>query len=207
MAHTRGVPKTNADKLLDLARKSGVLRARDLDAYKIPREYLTRLVQQGQLVRQARGLYVSTSSPKSAHHNLVQVAVRVPDGVVCLLSALAFHGITTQQPPATWLALPRGARRPKLDYPPLRICHYSEPAFSAGVETHRIEGHSVKIYSVAKTITDCFKYRNKIGLDIALEALQIAWRKKKVTMADIEKYAAICRVSRVMRPYLEALVA
>ena len=201
------MPKTASDKVLALARKSGVLRARDLDAYHIPREYLARLVQRGLLEHQGRGLYTPASVSKSAHHTLVQVAVRVPDAVVCLLSALAFHGITTQQPPVVWLALPRSARRPKLDYPPLRICHYSEPAFSAGVETHRIEGRSVKIYSVAKTIADSFKYRNKIGLDVALEALQTAWRNKKVSMHDIEQHAAICRVSRVMRPYLEALVA
>lgn len=201
------MPKTTSDKVLALARKSGVLRARDLDAHHIPREYLARLVQRGLLEHQGRGLYAPASVSKSAHHTLVQVAVRVPDGVICLLSALAFHGITTQQPPAIWLALPRSARRPKLDYPPLRICHYSEPAFDAGVETHRIEGRSVKIYSVAKTIADCFKYRNKIGLDVTLEALQTAWRSKKVSMREIDKYAAICRVNRVMRPYLETLVA
>ncbi|MBN1378426.1 MAG: type IV toxin-antitoxin system AbiEi family antitoxin domain-containing protein [Gammaproteobacteria bacterium] len=200
------MPKTASDKVLALAQKSGVLRARDLDEHNIPREYLARLVQRGLLEHQGRGLYTPASVSKSAHHTLVQVAVRVPDGVICLLSALAFHGITTQQPSVVWLALPRSARRPKLDYPPLRICHYSEPAFSAGVEAHRIEGRPVKIYSVAKTIADCFKYRNKIGLDVALEALQTAWRNKKVSMRDIEQHAAICRVSRVMQPYLEALV-
>lgn len=201
------MPKTTFDKVLDLAREKGVLRSRDLDAHRIPREYLVRLVRQGRLERRSRGLYVLPSAGRTEHHALVQVAVRIPDGVVCLLSALAFHGITDQQPPAVWLALPRNTRRPKLEYPPLRVCSYSEPAFSAGVQTHAIEGRAVKVYSAAKTIADCFKYRNKIGLDVTLEALRTAWRQKKVSMDDIENYAAVCRVSRIMRPYLEVLVA
>lgn len=199
------MPRTPADKVKELARKAGVLRAGDIAAHGIPREYLVRLVRQGVLERQSRGLYTLAGSRKSAHHTLAHVAARVPGGVICLLSALAFHGITTQQPHEVWVALPQNSRRPKLDYPPLRVCLYSRPAFIAGVETHRIEGRSVKVYCAAKTIADCFKYRNKIGLDVALEALQEAWRRKRVSMNELEKHAAICRVSRVMRPYLEAL--
>ena len=199
--------KTATDRVLDLARKTGVLRAKDLIAHNIPREYLARLVKQGVLERHGRGLYVLPSAELTEHHSFVQVATWIPGGVICLLSALAFHELTTQQPSAVWLALPEKARRPSLEYPPLRICRYSDAAFSAGVETHRFEGRPVKIYTAAKTVVDCFKYRNKIGLAIALEALQDAWRSKKITMAEIEKYAVICRVSRVMRPYLEALVA
>jgi predicted transcriptional regulator of viral defense system len=199
--------KSTANRVLDLARKTGVLRARDLAAHHIPREYLVRLVKQGKLERQTRGLYTLPSVDLTEHQTLVQIAARHPDAVVCLLSALSFHGLTTQSPPVVWIALPKGARTPKLDYPPLRVCRFSEGAFHAGVTAHHIAGRTVKIYNVAKTLADCFKYRNKIGIGIALEALQDAWRQKKVTMSDIEKYAAICRVSRVMRPYLEALVA
>lgn len=196
-----------AEKVLELARAQGVLRARDLASYDIPREYLVRLVQQGLLVRQSRGVYTLAGQPISPHHTLAQVAARVPDGVICLLSALSYHGLTTQQPFQVWLALPERSRRPKLDYPPLRVCLFSPSAFMAGVETHNIEGRQVKIYSPAKTVADCFKYRNKIGLDVALEALQDAWRKRRVSMQELEKYAEICRVSRVMRPYLEVLIA
>ncbi|MGB9430592.1 MAG: type IV toxin-antitoxin system AbiEi family antitoxin domain-containing protein [Gammaproteobacteria bacterium] len=198
--------KTPADKVLDLARKSGVLRARDLAAHRIPREYLIRLVKQGALQRQGRGLYVLPSLEITEHHSLVEVATRYPDAVVCLLSALSFHGLTTQSPSMVWIALPKNSRTPKLDYPPLKVCRYSEEAFSAGVTTHRIEGRIVKVYSAAKTVADCFKFRNKIGLDIAIEALRDAWRQRQATMNQIEKYAAICRVSRVMWPYLGALV-
>lgn len=199
--------KTNTNKVLDLARKAGVLRARDLAAHGIPREYLTRLVEQGALERRGRGLYSLSTSDITEHHSLVQIAARVPNAVICLLSALSFHGLTTQLPSVVWVALPGKARAPKLEYPPLRVCWYSGAAFTVGVTTHRIEGRTVKVYSVAKTVADCFKFRNKIGISIALEALQDAWHQKKVTMAEIEKYAAVCRVSRVMHPYLEALVA
>lgn len=198
--------KTPANKVLDLARRSGVLRARDLAAHHIPREYLIRLVKQGALKRHGRGLYVLPFVDITEHHSLVQVAARYPDAVVCLLSALSFHGLTTESPSMVWIALPKNSRTPKLEYPPLKVCRYSEEAFSAGVTTHRIEGRVVKVYSAAKTVADCFKFRNKIGLDIAIEALRDAWRQKKATIDQIEKYAAICRVSRVMRPYLEALV-
>lgn len=199
--------KTPSDKVLTLARKSGILRARDLAAHNIPREYLGRLVKQGLLERHGRGLYMLPSADLTERHTFAQIAAKIPRGVVCLLSALSFHDLTTQSPSVVWLALPDKAWTPKLEYPPLRICWYSPETFEKGIEEHRIEGRTVRIYSVARTVTDCFKYRNKIGTSIALEALQDAWRQKKITMAEIEKYAVICRVSRVMRPYLEALVA
>lgn len=198
--------KTPADKVLDLARRNGVLRAKDLAAHQIPREYLTRLVKQGALLRHGRGLYTLSSAEITEHYTLVQIAARHPDAVVCLLSALSFHGLTTQSPSVVWIALPKGSRTPKLEYPPLKVCRYSGEAFAAGVTLHQIEGRTVKVYNPAKTVADCFKFRHKIGLDIALEALRDAWRQKKASMGEIEKYAAICRVNRVMRPYLEALV-
>ena len=198
--------KTTADKVLKLARETGILRARDLAAYNIPREYLGRLVKKGLLERHGRGLYMLASADLTERHNFAQIAAKVPNGVICLLSALSFHELTTQSPPVVWLALPDKTWTPKLDYPPLRVCWYSPASFSQGIETHRIEGRTVKVYGVARTIADCFKYRNKIGLDVALEALRDAWRQKKASIGQIEKYAAVCRVSRVMRPYLEALV-
>lgn len=198
--------ESHAKKILNLARKHGVLRAKELAAHEIPREYLARLVSQGLLERRARGLYSLPDQPISEHHTLVQVAARIPRGVICLLSALSFHGITTQQPAAVWVAIPRDSKRTrKLEYPPLKLCVYSEGPYQAGIESHKLEGRTVNIYNLPKTIADCFKYRNKIGLDVALEALQDGWRQRRFSMMDIEKYADICRVSRVMRPYLEAL--
>jgi predicted transcriptional regulator of viral defense system len=135
------------------------------------------------------------------------VARAVPDGVVCLISALSFHEIGTQLPPHIWLAVDRRARSPKMRYPALRVVKFSEKAFTAGIEIHDIEGQPVKIYGVAKTLADLFKYRNKIGLDVALEALREAWRERRFIMDEIDRYARICRVERVMKPYLEALVA
>ena len=193
--------------VLDLARRVGALSAADLDAHGLPREYLSRLTRRGLLERLGRGVYVIPGASNSAHHSLAHVSARVPDCVICLLSALAYHNITTQLPSQAWIAIHRGRRAPKIDHPPIRVVVVSEPAFSAGVEVHEIDGRRVRIYSVAKTLADCFKYRNKIGLDVALEALNEAWTKRLFTMGELERFAKLCRVSRVMRPYLEALVA
>jgi predicted transcriptional regulator of viral defense system len=200
--------KAHTEKILDLARQQGVLRAKDLYAYDIPREYLKRLVNKGLLIKLARSIYALPDVQLSEHHSFAQVAATMPDSVICLLSALSYHGITTQLPSKVWVAIPRDQKRQrKIDYPPIRLCIYSEKAYEAGIEHHKIDGRNVNIYGVAKTIADCFKYRNKIGLDVALEALQDAWRQRLFTMAEVEKYAAICRVKQVMRPYLEGLVA
>jgi predicted transcriptional regulator of viral defense system len=155
----------------------------------------------------ARGVYRLPEQPITEHHGFALAAAAVPQGVICLLSALQYHDIGTQLPSEVWMALDRRAWRPTLTYPPLRIVRYTGEALSAGVETHRMEGRPVKVYGVAKTVADCFKYRNKIGLDVALEALREGWRGRRFTMAELDRYAAICRVQRVMRPYLEALVA
>jgi predicted transcriptional regulator of viral defense system len=141
------------------------------------------------------------------HHGLTIAGAAVPQGVVCLISALRFHELGTQLPHQIWLAIDRRARRPALQYPPLRIVRYSGAALTEGIEIHQVEGRPVRIYNVAKTLADCFKYRNKIGLDVALEALREAWRARRFTMADMNRYAGICRVQRVMQPYLEALAA
>ncbi len=154
-----------------------------------------------------RGLYILPESDTTEHHSLAEVCKRVPKGVVCLLSALRFHDITTQAPFEVWLAIGEKDWRPRVEYPPLRIVRFSPASLSAGIEVHRIEGVTVQVYCPAKTVADCFKYRNKIGLDVALEALRQCWRSRQCTMDELWHYADLCRVRNVMRPYLESLVA
>ena len=166
-----------------------------------------RLVAGGELERIARGLYRLPDHAPTEHHGLAIAGTTVPHGVVCLLSALRFHEIGTQAPSEVWMAIDRRARRPALRYPPLRIVRYTGAALTEGAQSHRLEGREVRVYNIAKTLADCFKYRNKIGLDVALEALREGWRARRFTMDELDGYARICRVQRVMRPYLEALAA
>ena len=196
---------TAADKLIDLVRSLGLIRPRDLEPIGIPRISLTRAVRRGQLERVGRGLYGLPGRQVSAHGVLAEVARRVPKGVVCLLSALRFHGLTTQAPFEVWLAIENKAITPKLDYPPLRIVRFSGAALTEGVEEHVVDDVTVRITCIAKTVADCFKYRNKIGLDVALEALREAWHEKRMTSDDLWRYAKVCRVTNVMRPYLDSL--
>jgi predicted transcriptional regulator of viral defense system len=197
--------KTSMDKLLALARDAGLIRARDLATLGIARVTLTRAVRSGQLERVGRGLYGLKTRPVSAHGTLAEVARRVPNAVICLLSALRFHGLTTQAPFEVWVAIASKAAAPKVDYPPLRLVRLSGTALSEGVEQSVVDGVPIRVTGVAKTVADCFKFRNKIGLDVALEALREAWREKRMTSDDIWHYAKICRVANVMRPYLESL--
>ena len=196
---------TAAEKLIDLVRSQGLIRSRDLLSLGIPRISLTRAVRRGQLERLGRGLYGLPGREVSAHGSLAEVARRVPRGVVCLLSALRFHGLTTQAPFEVWLAIENKAMAPKLNYPPLRIVRFSGAALTDGIEEHVVDGVTVRITCVAKTVADCFKYRNKIGLDVALEALREAWREKRMTSDELWRYAQVCRVANVMRPYLDSL--
>ena len=191
-------------QILEIVAEAGVLRPRDLDAHGIPRIYLSRLCEHGLLDRVGRGLYVLPDADVSEHHTLAEAGKRVPHGVVCLLSALRFHGLTTQSPSEVWLAIGNKAWRPQVDYPPLRFVRFSERTLEAGVEEHSIEGVLVRIYNPAKTVADCFKYRNKIGLDVALEALRDCRRQRRCTNDELWHYAKICRVANVMRPYMEA---
>jgi predicted transcriptional regulator of viral defense system len=191
-------------QILEIVGEAGVLRPRDLDAHGIPRIYLGRLCERGLLDRVGRGLYVLPDADVSEHHTLAEAGKRVPHGVVCLLSALRFHGLTTQSPSEVWLAIESKAWRPQVDHPPLRFVRFSERTLEAGVEEHSIEGVLVRIYNPAKTVADCFKYRNKIGLDVALEALRDCRRLRKCSNDELWQYAKICRVANVMRPYMEA---
>jgi len=193
------------EKVLALAKRKGILRVKDLHEAGIHPEYLRRLYEKGMLARIGRGLYVPADAELSANAGLAQAAKRVPHGVICLLSALRFHEIGTQSPHEVWMAIDQGVRRPRVEYPPLRVVRFSGDALAKGIEHHRIEGVRVKVYSPPKTVADCFKYRNKIGLDVAIEALRDGLRSKKCTRAQLWQYAKVCRVTEVMRPYLEAV--
>ena len=196
---------TRMQQVLDLSREMGVIRAKEAEARGIHPEYLKRLAQQGMLIRSARGIYTFADTEITASHTLVEAVKRVPHGVVCLLSALSFHELTTQAPFEVWLAIPPKTRTPKEDRLPLRIVRMSGQALESGIEEHEIEGVRVPLYSSAKTVVDCFKFRNKIGLDVALEALREGLRSKCCTVDEIWQYGKICRMQNVMRPYLEAL--
>ena len=195
------------DSLLDLAQGKALLRPSDAVARGHSRLYLAQLAQRGLVHKVSRGLYALPQRKASEFASLAEVASKHPQALVCLLSALAFHGLTTQAPFEVWIAVDNKARAPQMPYPPLRIARFSGPALSEGVELHNIEGVPVKITSVPKTIADCFKFRNKIGLDVAMEALKEAWSAKRVSMDELWHYGQICRVQNVMRPYLEGLTA
>ncbi len=194
------------ERVLQLAARQPLIRPRDVEALGIAREYLLRLYRQGLLVRPARGLYALANSSITEHHSLAVAAKLVSRGVVCLLSALRFHGLTTQDPHEIWMAIDFKAHRPSIASIALRVVRFSGSALVAGIETHAIEGVEVRVYCAAKTVADCFKYRNKIGIDVAIEALRDALRTRKATVDEIHRFAKVCRVSNVMRPYLESAV-
>jgi len=196
---------TQSEQILELARHRRVLRAADVREHGWSPQLLIRLHQAGKLHRIARGLYGLPDAEATEYQTLIEVCQRVPKGVLCLLSALQFHGIGTQLPHEVWLALPEGSHAPAPGYPTLRITRLRGTAYSEGIQTVTEHGAPIRVYSAAKTVTDCFKFRNKIGLDVALEALKEAWRSRKVTMAALSHFARINRVERVMQPYLEAM--
>ncbi len=194
------------EKILAFAgRHGGLVATRDVENLGLPRTYLYRLCEKGRLTKIGHGLYSLPEPAATEHLTLAEVGKRVPKSVICLVSALSFHGITTQVPHEVWIAVQRGSWRPDFDYPPLNVTRVSEPAFSFGVETHRLSGVAVNIYSPAKTVADCFKFRNKVGLDVVIEGLREVWRTRKATMDELVRAAEMCRVSRVMRPYLESI--
>jgi predicted transcriptional regulator of viral defense system len=192
-ALTRGLPQ-------------GLSRTRDLEATGASRPAIRRMVGAGQLRQVARGLYAPAGFDATEHRGLAAAAALVPEGVVCLLSALQFHRLGTQAPFEVWLAIGTKARKPTVADPPLRIVRFSERALHEGVETRSIEGVVVRVTTLARTVVDCFKYRNKIGLDVALEALR-EYRRARRSIDDLTRAAQVVRVSNVMRPYLEAVLA
>jgi len=191
--------------VIELAKQLGTIRIKDLLERNIHPEFARRLVGKGLLVRSGRGLYVLADSEITEFHNFAIIGKRVPKSVICLTSALRFHNIGTQLPRKVWLALKKGNAQPRLSYPPVSIVRLSGPSFSEGIDEHQIEGVAVKIYSPAKTVADCFKFRNRIGLEAAIEAARECLREKKATSDEVYHYAKICRVWNVMRPYLEAI--
>jgi predicted transcriptional regulator of viral defense system len=199
------MPTTKRDQILKLFQKTTVLRPRDVEAAGISRTYLNKLHSQGVLERSGRGLYVLADGEPTEQRSLVEATRRVPHGVVCLLSALQFHGLTTQIPFEVWLALARKARRPQAGAPAMRVVHFSGMTLAYSVQEHTLEGVRVRIYSPAKTVADCFKFRNKVGIDVAIEALRDCLAKKKATIDQLWEAAKICRMTNVMRPYLEAI--
>lgn len=196
---------THEHAVLELAKVQTLLRARDLAERKLPTVVLTRLVAAGKLERVARGVYGLPGTAISEHRSLAEVALRVPNGVVCLLSALRVHGIGTQAPFEVWLAIEHRAPIPRLDQPRIRPVRMSGNSFTDGIDHLSIDGVSVAVFKAAKTVADCFKYRNKIGLDVALEALRDGWAQRKFTMDEIWHFAAVDRMTNVMRPYLESV--
>lgn len=197
-------PVTHTQRILELARQKGIVRPGDLQSVGAARVVLTRLTASGQLEKIGRGLYRLPGAQPSEHETLTTVATRVPQAVFCLLTALQFHGLTTQLPRQVWVAMPRGSHVPKIDYPPVKMTQFTGQAYSEGIETFKRDQVELRVYGVAKTVADCFKHRNKIGLDVALEALRDARSKKKASANDLWHFAKICRVANVMRPYLEA---
>ena len=202
-----GQHSTLEQTVLALAERQPLLRARDLTAQALPTVVLSRLVAAGKLKRVARGVYSLPGRALSEHRSLAEVALRAPRGVVCLLSALRVHGIGTQAPFEVWLAIPPHTPTPRLDQPSLRVVRMSGPALTEGVEPIDIDGVRVPVFNANKTVADCFKYRNKIGVDVALEALRDGWAQRKLTMDALWHYAAVNRVANVMRPYLESVTA
>lgn len=196
---------THSQRILDLASQKGLLRASDLDAIDAPRVVLTRLTAAGFLERVGRGLYRLPDAQTSEFESLATVATKVPQAVFCLLTALQFHELTTQLPRQIWIAMPRGSHVPRIDYPPVKMVQMTGDVYAAGVEEHLRDGVKLRVYGAAKTVVDCFKHRNKIGLDVALDVLKDAWRMRKASADDLWRYAQACRVANVMRPYMEAV--
>ncbi len=195
---------TKRDQILRMLKKTRVLRPQDVEAVGISRTYLNKLHAQGILDRPSRGLYILQDDEPSEQRSLVEACGRVPRGIVCLLSALQFHGLTTQAPFEVWIAIDEKARLPWVDYPPLRIVRFSGAALTSSVQQHVVEGVTIRVYSPAKTVADCFKYRNKIGIDVAIEALRDCLKQRKATFDELWQAAKVCRMTNVMRPYLEA---
>lgn len=196
---------THEERTIALASKYMLLRARDLAVAAIPSVTLTRMTAAGKLTRVGRGLYRLPETPISEHDSLLVVARKMPDAVLCLLSALQFHGLTTQLPKQVWVTMPRGSHVPRLGHPTVRMIQVSDALLRAGVEIHKRNGVKLKVYGVTRTVVDCFKHRSKVGLDVALEALRDALSQKKTTMDKLWRMATACKVSNVMRPYLEAI--
>ena len=207
LSHTMLQASTQRIRALDLLKTRGMIRLKDFAAASIGPETLARLVRDEVVVRPARGLYQLSNIQVEATHVLAEAAVMVPKGIICLTSALQFHGLTLQMPSAVWMAIDHAAWRPKIAYPPIRFVRFKELALTESVKRHRIEGIEVPITEPARTIVDCFRYRNKIGIDVAMEGLREGLRNRRFTPDQLWQHARTARVGPAMRPYVEAVVA
>lgn len=202
------MPATHEAQVLRLVQTQPLIRARDATRLGVPGATLSRLVRAGKLERLARGLYGLPGQPgMTEHRSLAEAVARVPRGVICLLSALRFHDIGTQSPHEVWIALANRASVPRLESPALHVARMSDTALVDGVEEHLIEGVNVRVFTAARTVVDCFKFRSKVGLDVALEALREGWKARKFTLDDLWHHAGRQRMANVMRPYIEAITA
>ena len=197
--------KTPVDRALAVLKQAGIVRSRDLERAGVSRTQIRRLLKQGAIARAGRGLYRNPAAALTERNDLAEVARLIPGGIVCLLSALRFHDLTTQNPFEVWLAIDRKAWRPRLDHPPLRFVYLSGSALRDGVEEHNVGGVRVRVFSAAKTVADCFKFRNKIGTDVAVEALREYRRVHPKRLEAVWRFAEADRVARVIRPYFEAI--
>jgi predicted transcriptional regulator of viral defense system len=200
-----GKPMTNIEKVIFYLETKGVIRTNEAIKLGVTSATLQRMCRRGFLRRVSRGIYIPVDADIDPFHSFAEVAKRVPEGIICLLSALSFHELTTQNPYEVWVAIKNKARKPAMDELPLRIIRFSGKALEYGVEKQLIEGIEVKITTPAKTVADCFKFRNKIGVNVAVEAMKDFREKRKGTMADLWQAAKICRVSNVMKPYFDVL--
>jgi predicted transcriptional regulator of viral defense system len=199
------VTGSKVDNARLLLRRSGVARSGELAAAGLPRSAQARLVARGELLRLARGVYALPGFDSAEHGALLVVAKRAPNAVFCMLTALRLHDLTTQAPPEVWIAIGGKDHAPRIEYPQLRVVRYSPAALAAGVETRVLEGVPIRVTGVAQTVANCFKFRNKIGIDVALEALREVRRAKIASIDEIWRHARIDRVAAVIRPYLEAV--
>lgn len=197
---------TERSRVLKLLQQAPLMSSAEIAAEGIDSKTLTRMVRDGELRRTARGLYTLTSYIPGTYHSLIEAGKLVDHGVVCLLSALSFHEIGTQNPSRVWLAIPRRARMPRVQDYPIQIVKFSDAAYTDGIELQTMDGVDVAVYSIPKTVADCFKYRNKIGLDVAIEALKEVIQGKRSSVDDLIHFAKLCRVEEIMRPYMEILV-
>ena len=200
------VPRTQRDRLLELLRLTPVIRSREISGNGVDRKTIQRMVDSGEISRVSRGLYSLPDADPHSHQSLVEAQKTIESGVICLLSALSFHQIGTQTPREVWMAVPRGTRTLRSGSLPTQVVTISGPAFSEGVEEHELSGMKIRVYSPSKTVADCFKFRNKVGTDIAIEALRDVLRAGMASADELLRYAEICRVRRVMTPYLESMI-
>lgn len=200
------MPESKKDKILKFIEQNRVLRPKDVEAIGVSGVYLNKLYHEGVLERPSRGIYTLKGAEVDQNQTVLEVCKRIPKGVICLLSALQFHELTTQLPFEVWIAIDAKDHPPQGDLPPIRIFRFSKTAFEYGIEKHTFGSLSINVYSPAKTVADCFKYRNKIGTDVAIEALRDVWSKKRATIDELYAAAKACRVANIIRPYLESLL-